>query len=1664
MVPIEERSDISRLVCIMKWSSLFLLAVLRLGLLLGFGTGFSCLYGQSLAFPGAEGFGAYAAGGRDGDVYVVTNTNSTGPGSFYEGVTTVPSNGRTIVFAVSGQIELSGTGVTRITSGRVTIAGQSAPGGGILLKGGTLRVSGDDIIIRHMRFRHGKNGAGGDCINLDGGCANAILDHVSMQFGTDSNMSSHGSPADNLTLQWSLNNWGLESRSSGGLLDQSHVTCHHTLWSHNRTRNPKAQADAVLEWTNNVTFDWNSGLMMGDSHTPAAWKANVINNYFVCPPGNIRTTPLEKGWLDRNASRRPNFTVHVSGNLHDNDGDGLLDGIDRGYDIAQGQEFDINEVVPAYATNPDVPRYYRSAVPIAGSNQLVVEDPLLAFKKIVSSSGALRLDWGFAGPLRDEVDARAITNLVSQTANHIAQEGNLAGVGNSGFGTFAASTAPIDTDQDGMPDLYENAIGWDAGTQDHNGVVSGDSYFGAGYYGVYRRLEEFLHFKACPHLMLVKGAVTNPDINLAHYTQGFSKSPVFTISNVTGGSAVLSGSLVHFTAQATPGRGGFDFNVTDAEGSSWTQHFCICVTDGGQPREVVWQGNGTGTAEWDTTSPNWKDGLTTTAFITGDRVTFDPGGAVSATVNLPSNVMGSEMMVNAPASFTFSGAGSVSTTGSLIKRGSGTVTFNNASSNSFAGGISLEEGTLAVNGAGVAGSSPIVCRGGHLSLGPVANSTLASRLVFDVPTTISVMSGHTTSGEWIGEDQTVTLAGNGSLWTVTGTWGGFTGRIQFGGSSTRMQMNGGTNTNFGSPAVAIDLGSANGQLMNGNGMTITLGSIDSAGAGTVLAGTQNSGVATTYSVGALHTDATFAGSITDGAYPASPAATNITKVGAGTWTLTGQSLHSGATLVDGGAMMVNGSFLVSPVRSAASAVSVNSGAALGGNGSIAGVTTVNSGGTLVPGASPGAVGTFTAGGGLELTGTTVLKMDLSSTPAAGNDKIIVSSGNLTLNGATVNFTVNLIDGRLGAGTYALIDGGATMAANPVPTLNLVGLPVGTRQTFTLQRAADGSSPAYVNLVVAGSPAAELTWTGAGGSNWNVNTTGNFTGGPTPTFFNFDSVLFDDTSSVGSVTLAGGLQPRNLVVDNSVRAYTFSGNGSITCAGSFIKSGSASLTFTPGTVNVLTSRLAGSNKVSVSVGAAAGLYVGMAVVGPDPPFGTYITEINKTNGVITLSQVVAGTGTGTLTYEARHSFPGGVFLNGGSIVLSNAVANRWALGAGPITFNGGTLSLAGVTGANTVDTGAFLNDFNVPSGQSGTLNFMQRGRQRGSLTGGGTFTVVVKYNRGDFYGDWSGFTGQLNIAAAQSGSEFRMAEDYAPKGFPNASVVLGDSVTLKHVGVVSAGPGTIIRIGQLDGSTGSSLQGGVTAGRALTYRIGGSNTSATFAGSITEQTPGTTFTNIVKTGSGTWTISGTNVWSGGTIIEAGTLCISGSTESSGAVHVQAGASLCLQNGTLTTDAVHLADGSTLTGNGTISGDLNIHGSAVVMSASGGKLTIIGEIVNDGIMRIAGNTGFEAARSFTNNGVLDLLTSASDLPVHFINNGVVIENRHRVITHAAKSGDEFSCSCIGYAGHFYQLQHSETLDGIWINVGAPVSGEGTTINWSVTNGGAGSRRFFRILVTP
>jgi autotransporter-associated beta strand protein len=1090
---------------------------------------------QLPAFPGAEGYGAYATGGRGGDVYTVTNLNSSGAGSLAEGIATAPSAGRTIVFAVSGYIHVPGSNL-RVTQSKITIAGQTAPGDGVGLKDGTFRISGDDIVIRHLRFRHGKNGSGGDCVDLDSGSIRCVLDSISMQFSTDENISSFGSPPENLTLQWSLNGWGLESHSAGGLWDQNHATCHHTLWSHFHTRNPKARPNGLLEWTNNVTFDWDIGFIMGDSQTPAAWKANVIGSYFLAPAGNIRTLALEKATVDRNGN--PNFSVHLANNRHDSDGDGILDGTDKGYAIVGGSEF-----MPGDA--PGANRYVKSLTPFANTGALPVttDDPTVAFKKVVSKAGALRLDAAYTGPLRDEVDTRMVQNLTTQTRNHVTSEASLAGVSNGGFGTLNSSIAPPDTDKDGMPDAYETALGWTPTTQDHNtalassgGVLTGTTFFPPGTAAGYTRLEEYLYYKSIPHGTVAKNTGGTPPtlaVNLAKFTSGFSSAPVFTTSNVSGGSVIVAGSVATFTpALNYSGRARFDFTVTDSAGHSWTQTCGIVVSSSGVPRSLKWVGDGVSNV-WDIAVANWSfNGVATTPGGSASLL-LDDSGSKTPAIYVPEGAGFLALVVDAAGNYTINGPAGAYLFGALTKRGTGTLSITTNGTNNITS-VLLEAGTLAAPNASALGLGPNVAYtlvGGTLA--PTMDVT-ASTIAVPGNATLSVNSTRSVSGTWSGAGVMNLVVPGGNTLSFTGNTSAFAGTYALGASTGFLRLNG----SLGSAAATFDLGTSTADLINRNGgVTIPLGAL-TGGSGTALRGASATANPTTYEIGGNGASTTFAGAITN-----NMGTTAITKTGGGALTLTGASTYTGATNINAGDLIVNGSL-------GATAVTIANAAKLRGAGSIGGTVSAQTGAQISPGPASGLLGNLTVGPGLTLDGAT-LSIQLTQNLAGPNDKITMTGGPLTFTNVS-NLSVNITDGVLAVGEYEIITGGANTAGS---VANIAWTPpAGTRQAFALS-----TPPGKLVLTVTGAPTT-LRWLGTS-TAWDTSTANwnNLTSGANPdVFFTSDAVVFDDTAANGAVTLAASVAPRTVAMTNNTRAYTFTGEA-ISTIGGFVKSGTASVT-------------------------------------------------------------------------------------------------------------------------------------------------------------------------------------------------------------------------------------------------------------------------------------------------------------------------------------------------------------------------------------------------------------------------------------------------------------------------------------------------------------------------
>ena len=385
---------------------------------------------KPLAFPGAEGFGRYATGGRGGQIYHVTNLNDDGPGSLRDAVS---QPNRIVVFDVSGVIRLK----SLLTfQGNLTVLGQTAPGEGIQVYGNRVSFSGaNNLIVRYMRFRQGKLGSSQvDACGIANG-ANMIFDHLSVFWGTDEcfsiNADGKGTPPANITIQNSIIGQGLQPHSAGGLIQpDGGVTLYRNLYIDNNTRNPKVKG--LNQFVNNVVYNWGNGgcyLMGGESSGPS-W-ADIESNYFICGPWK-KSSPLSSG--------NEMFQFYGRDNMLDNNVDGVLNGEEFTGDGGGKRVADLNSFTDLPEAHPAI------------ANKMSAED---ALKWIIDSVGA-------SLPARDEVDLFAIEELTSYgtkgTANGYSDERQMP---HKGTGILNGGKKPLDTDNDGIPDEWEDAHGLD---------------------------------------------------------------------------------------------------------------------------------------------------------------------------------------------------------------------------------------------------------------------------------------------------------------------------------------------------------------------------------------------------------------------------------------------------------------------------------------------------------------------------------------------------------------------------------------------------------------------------------------------------------------------------------------------------------------------------------------------------------------------------------------------------------------------------------------------------------------------------------------------------------------------------------------------------------------------------------------------------------------------------------------------------------------------------------------------------------------------------------------------------------------------------------------------------------------------------------------------------
>lgn len=417
---------------------------------------------QQLAFPGAEGFAAYATGGRGGKVVHVTNLNASGSGSLADAVS---QSGRIVVFDVGGIIDITNASIT--IASNITIAGQTAPGEGITIYGGRVIASNNsNIIMRYIRMRGGKSVNQSKCTLTLDNCQNVIMDHCDVSWGPWDNV--HIKDANNITWQNCIISEGIEPQRFGALTDGTrNWTICHCLWINNKSRNPKMKC--YLQYYNNVVYNFGMGIIGG--HSAADNYQDVMNNYFIAGPNGS-----QKYFDDWTSTDH----LYSTGNYFDGNCDGVLNGT---------LITDHNS-----ATAMQKP-YFNVKHPM---NMVSAAE---AYEGIVDHVGASRV--------RDSHDLRLIDHLASlgKKGAFIANEDDLGGIG-----TLAGGAPPTDTDKDGMPDEWETANGLNPKANDAGAYTIGGGYTNIEHY--VNSLAEKSDFLQCPQNLTARLMGNNTTVRL----------------------------------------------------------------------------------------------------------------------------------------------------------------------------------------------------------------------------------------------------------------------------------------------------------------------------------------------------------------------------------------------------------------------------------------------------------------------------------------------------------------------------------------------------------------------------------------------------------------------------------------------------------------------------------------------------------------------------------------------------------------------------------------------------------------------------------------------------------------------------------------------------------------------------------------------------------------------------------------------------------------------------------------------------------------------------------------------------------------------------------------------------------------------------------------------
>ena len=675
---------------------------------------------QQLAFPGAEGFGKYAVGGRYGSVYHVTNLNDSGTGSLRDAVS---SPNRIVVFDVAGVIQLKSRLVFK---NNLYVAGQTAPGEGITVYGNGVSFSGaSNTIVRYLRFRMGVVGdSGKDAAGVANG-TNMIFDHLSVSWGRDETFSiSPDGKGDlnNITIQNSIISQGLQTHCAGGLVQADDITLYRNLYVDNDTRNAKIKGRN--QYVNNIVYNWSSGCFIMGGDSEGTHYANAQGNLFIngpCGGGNAF------------GGGNSDFHIYATDNWQDKNKNGVLDP----YEIPQSE----------FSGGPTF-----------------METPMEAYDLPIASGKAL-LDEslptvGASYPYRDYADWYVVNEVLSlgKKGAFISRESSLPFGAPSDWSLWGGNLK-TDTDGDGMPDAWETANGTDPATDDamtiaENGYANIENYINS--ITVDDR-EAYLRTPICPSLE----ASTQTSLTFAwlNYTEGeagialevksdgdFAEvarteadASSYTLEGLTPETSYTlrlrafdaDGNYSDYSTELTVKTKPVAVDMVNVE--TYVPDYTWSVADGA----------------WDFTTENWG-GLYTDA----SQVLFAPEKNVAVT--LDEAVAPAAVVVKGDSTLAISGTGSIGGTASVNKTGEGTLVLN--TTNSYTGQTVLHDGTIEFNS--------LADGGVNSAIG--ASSEFAQNWVWDGGVWNYTGSKTSTNRQALAYEQTELNISNGATVTMSG--------------------------------------------------------------------------------------------------------------------------------------------------------------------------------------------------------------------------------------------------------------------------------------------------------------------------------------------------------------------------------------------------------------------------------------------------------------------------------------------------------------------------------------------------------------------------------------------------------------------------------------------------------------------------------------------------------------------------------------------------------------------------------------------------------------------------------------------------------------------------------------------------------------------------------